>query len=91
MKFNFNAKAEGARLMETKFIVPEPGGLITKQDIDNALAKRKRAEITDKELIEWATMLLLNDAYELDAKNEDLIADRLKDISFSHSVQLPQV
>ena len=90
MKFNFNAKAnKGTRSMETKFIVPEPGILITKQDIDNALGKKKRQEITDKQLIEWATMILMNDAYELDPKDEDLIAEWLNAISFNSPLQLP--
>lgn len=94
MKFNFNARAnKGTRSMETKFIVPEPGILVTKQDIDNALVKRNRREISDKQLIEWATMLLMNDAYELDPKDEDLIAERLNEISFNgpRPLQLPHV
>src|SRR5437667_11202466 len=49
MKFNFNAKAnKGTRSMETKFIVPEPGIMITRRHIDEALRKRKRQEISDK-------------------------------------------
>jgi hypothetical protein len=87
MKFDFDAKAnKGTRSMENNFVVPEPGILVTKQDIDNALSKRKRQEVTDKELVEWATMLLMNDAYELDQKDEDLIAESLNDLSFGQRI-----
>lgn len=87
MKLNFDAEANnGMRSMENNFIVPEPGILITRKDIDNALSKRQRSEITDKQLIEWATMLLLNDAYEFDGKDEDFIAGWLNEVSFNARV-----
>lgn len=83
LKFDFDAKAnKGTRTMETNFLVPEPGVLITRQDIDTALTKKERGELTAQQLIEWATMLLLNDAYEFDEKDEDFIAERLNGISF---------
>lgn len=87
MQFDFDAKANnGKRAMETMFIVPEPGILVTRHDIDNALSKRERNEITDKQLVEWATMLLLNDAYEFDGKDEDFIAEWLNEVSFNGRV-----
>lgn len=83
MKFDFDAaEHEGKRWMENNFIAPEPGVLITKWHIENALAKKRDGEITDGHLIEWATMLLMNLGYELDEKDEDLIAQWLNDISF---------
>jgi hypothetical protein len=83
MKFDFDADAKaGKRWMENNFIAPEPGVPITKWHIENALTKRRNKEITDAQLIEWATVLLMNHGYELDAKDEDLIAEWLNDISF---------
>jgi hypothetical protein len=83
MKFDFDADAhEGKRWMEESFVVPEPGVLITKQHIENALTKKRHGKITEGQLVEWATMLLMNHAYEFDGKDEDLIAQWLNDISF---------
>jgi len=83
MKFDFDAKAnKGTRTMKTNFVVPEPGVLITKQDIEMALTRKEHGKLTEQQLVEWATMLLLNDAYEFDGKDEDFIAERLNGISF---------
>src|SRR5437764_15441102 len=84
MKFGFDADgSEGERWMEQNFVAPEPGLPITKWHIENALTKKRNLEISDKQLIEWETMLLMNHAYEFDKKNEDLIAEWLNDISFN--------
>ncbi len=83
MKFDFDAdEHEGKRWIDNNFIAPEPGVRITKWHIENALTKKRNREITDGQLIEWATMLLMNHAYEFDEKDEDLIAEWLNDISF---------
>jgi hypothetical protein len=82
MKFDFDADAhDGKRWLENNFIAPEPGVLITKWHIENALTKKRNREITDERLIEWATMLLMNHGYDFDEKDEDLIAEWLNDIS----------
>jgi hypothetical protein len=67
----------------TKFRVPEPGIVITREHISNALERKRFELITEKDLVVWATVLLLNDAYALDPGDEDLIADWLNDISFN--------
>lgn len=83
MEFEFDADAhDGKRSMELNFIAPEPGVLITKWHIENALTKKRNREISDGQLIEWATMLLMNHGYELDEKDDSLVADWLNDISF---------
>lgn len=83
MKFDFDADAhEGKRWMENNFIAPEPGVLITEWHIENALTKKRNRDITDGQLVEWATMLLMNHGYDFDEKDEDLIAEWLNDISF---------
>jgi hypothetical protein len=84
MKFDFDAGAQGSkRWMENNFAAPEPGVLITKWHIENALTKKRNQEITDRQLMEWATMLLMNHGYEFDERDEDLIAEWLNDISFN--------
>jgi hypothetical protein len=65
------------------FRVPEPGIVITREHISNALERRRFELITERDLVIWATVLLLNDAYALDPGDEDLIAEWLNDISIN--------
>jgi hypothetical protein len=65
----------------TAFRVPEPGIVITREHIANALERKRFELVSERDLVEWATILLLNDAYVLDPGDEDLIADWLNDIS----------
>jgi hypothetical protein len=81
VEFDFDAEG-GTRWMETHFEIPVPGVLITKRHVEDALQKRRNGLIAEQELVEWATMILHNNAYELDEKDEDLIAQWLNDISF---------
>ncbi|HZB87884.1 MAG TPA: hypothetical protein VE291_04435 [Terracidiphilus sp.] len=68
------------RTASTHFRVPEPGIVLTREHIANALERRRFDLISERDLAEWATVLLANDAYALDPANEDLIADWLNDI-----------
>ncbi|MGI9071161.1 MAG: hypothetical protein ACR2JB_07540 [Bryobacteraceae bacterium] len=52
------------RRLTSYFLFPIPGIRIAMKHIRNALDKHWRGEITDKELSDWATILLLNEAYE---------------------------
>jgi|ERR1051326_4291379 hypothetical protein len=79
MEFNFEPER---RWLNTYFLVPEPGILITREHIANALAKKRAGHISERDLVYWATMLIENDAYELDSKDEDFIADWLNNISY---------
>jgi hypothetical protein len=66
-----------------RFRMPEPGIVITRDHIANALERKRFGLLTERELVHWATILLLNDAYVLDPGDEDLIADWLNDISLN--------
>ena len=46
-----------------RFRLPEPGIVITREHIQNALDRRRFELISERELAEWATILLMNDAY----------------------------
>jgi hypothetical protein len=72
-----------ARSASTHFRVPEPGIVITREHIQNALERRRFDLISERDLVVWATVLLMNDAYALDPADEDLIADWLNDISLN--------
>ena len=71
------------RTASNHFRVPEPGIVITREHIANALERKRFDLITEPDLVTWATVLLLNDAYALDPGDEDLIAEWLNDISFN--------
>jgi hypothetical protein len=86
---NFDAKEETGkgvtqrRSANNRFPIPEPGIVITRQHISNALERKRFELISERDLVYWATILLLNDAYVFDPGDEDLIAEWLNDISFN--------
>jgi hypothetical protein len=71
------------RTVSGNFRMPEPGIVITRDHISNALERKRFGLITERELVHWATILLLNDAYVLDPGDEDLIAEWLNDLSLN--------
>ena len=77
-EFELQREQRGAR---THFRMPEPGIAITRGHISKALELKRQGKISERDLVEWATILLLNDAYVLDPGDEDLIAEWLNDIS----------
>jgi hypothetical protein len=78
--FEFDLR-RGQRAARTFFRMPEPAIAITRAHISNALDRKREGKITERDLVHWATLLLLNDAYVLDPGDEDLIAEWLNDIS----------
>lgn len=69
------------RTAETHFQIPVPGVPVTREHVARAIRKERDGQVTRAELVFWATMILLNDAYELDLADEDWIAESLNDIS----------
>jgi hypothetical protein len=86
-EINFDAKEEATgdithrRTAHNHFPIPEPGIVITREHIANALERKRFGLVSERDLVHWATILLLNDAYVFDPGDEDLIADWLNDIS----------
>ncbi len=78
--FEFNLQ-RGNRGARTGFRMPEPAIAITRKHLANALDRKREGRIAERDLVEWATLLLLNDAYVLDPGDEDLIAEWLNDMS----------
>lgn len=78
--FEFNLQ-RGQRAARTWFKMPEPAIAITRAHLEKALSRKRDGLITERDLVNWATLLLLNDAYVLDPGDEDLIAEWLNDIS----------
>jgi len=75
--------APDRRTANVQFRVPQPGIIITRDHISNALEQKRLELISEQDLVYWATMLLLNDAYEPDPKDEEFIAEWLNDISYN--------
>lgn len=80
--FEFDLAPE-RRTATLHFRVPEPGIVITRNDVYKALERKRLGLISERELTYWATMLILNDAYQLDPNDEDFIAEWLNDISYN--------
>ena len=85
--FEDNRQNESAgtqrRSANNRFPIPEPGIVITREHISNALERKRFELISERDLVYCATVLLLNDAYVFDPGDEDLIAEWLNDISFN--------
>jgi len=76
-----DGKVTQRRTAHNRFPIPEPGIVITREHISNALERRRFGLVSERDLVQWATILLLNDAYVFDSGDEDLIAEWLNDIS----------
>jgi len=73
------------RSLTSHFLTAEPGIRIDLNHIRNAKSKNATAELSNEDLMNWATMILLNDAYLWDGPDEEEIVDRLDELS------LPQI
>lgn len=78
LEFHFDCPE---RRLTSYFLPPKEPIRIEVKHIRNAMEKHARAEIKTRELAEWATMLLLNEAYDWEGIDEDEIADWLNEIS----------
>jgi hypothetical protein len=50
---------------------------VTFAPIDFAIEKARTGKVTQRQLQQWASMLLLNDAFDWSGEDEDSIADML--------------
>jgi hypothetical protein len=88
-EFSFEPAARAAdgspirRTVGGYFRMPEPGIVITRDHIARALDQKRVGRIRERDLVHWASILLMNDAYVLDPGDEDLIAEWLNDISLN--------
>jgi hypothetical protein len=69
------------RRLTSHFLFTQPGVLIERKDIQAAMDRHVRGEMSTEQLADWATMLLLNDAYDWQGPEEEQIADWLNEIS----------
>jgi hypothetical protein len=69
------------RRMTWHYRLPEPRVRVELSHIRNAMDRHGREEISTEQLADWATMLLLNEAYDWEGPDEQEIADLLNDLS----------
>jgi hypothetical protein len=80
VEFNFEPEN---RWIDQHFSAQKPGIPVTREHIQNALAKKRLGQVGERDLVYWASMLLMNDAYEFDSRDEDFITNWLNDISYN--------
>ena len=78
IEINFGSAVRG---LKSNFLPAEPGIRIGLNHIDRAKSKNAAGELSNEDLIHWATMILLNDAYVWDGPEEDEVADKLHELS----------
>jgi len=69
------------RRLDSHYGTPVPGVCIELKHIRAAMEKHARGEISTEQLADFATMLLLNHAYDWEGPEEDEIAGWLNEIS----------
>lgn len=74
MKFDFETHH---RRLEPYFDPPHPAIRIERWHLNNALDKKRRGEVTEQELADWASMLQLNEAYDWEGTDADEIGEWL--------------
>src|SRR5579883_2966522 len=78
VEFDFR---EHERRLDCHYGAPVPGVRIKMRHIRAAMEKQGRGEISTEQLADWATMLLMNPAYDWEGPEEDEIAGWLNDMS----------
>jgi|SRR5208283_3174037 len=69
------------RRLTSLYAIPVPGVRVELEHIQAAMDKHARGELSTEQLADWATMLLLNDAYDWEGPKKEEIADWLNGIS----------
>ncbi len=67
--------------VEYSACIPKNPVKVTRADIDFAIKKARTGKVTQRQLQQWASMLLLNDAFDWSGEDEDAIADMLADLA----------
>jgi hypothetical protein len=68
------------RSITEHFEIPKPLIQITKKHIETALNKRRCGEITENQLSDWASVLVMTHAYDWEGPEMDEIGEWLHDL-----------
>lgn len=64
---------ENYRIVNLNQVCPTKAVRITPQHLEILMAKRRRGEITERELRDWAHMVTINDAYFWEPEDADVV------------------
>lgn len=76
----FEFKATETRLSHF-YEHPDPGIRIERHHVEDAVRRLEKAEISVERMRNWATMLLMIDAYDWEGPDEDWIAEKLNEFA----------
>jgi hypothetical protein len=62
-------------------VCPEPMFRIARWHIENALAKRRENKISERDLVNWATMLMINDGFFWKGEDAEAVGEWVNRIS----------
>jgi hypothetical protein len=62
-------------------VCPEPRVRITREHVENVLGKRRLKQISERQLIDLATMILINGAYYWECQDEDAVGEWVERLS----------
>jgi hypothetical protein len=66
----------------TSHLTPQfPSVRVEKRDVQTAIERYRKGEISERRLVRWAAMLLMNDVYDWEGPDEDEIAEVLNDLA----------
>lgn len=70
------------RLVNLNQICSQRAVRITAQHVEILFAKRQRGEITERQMVDWANMVTINDAYFWEPADADIVATWVNFLSF---------
>jgi len=63
------------RVVNLNQLCSQPAVRITPQHIETLLSKRQRGEITERDMVDWAHMIEINDAFYWQPEDADIVAE----------------
>lgn len=64
------------------FLMSSSGIVVSMTHVENALHRKQLGTASDQDVVLWATMILLNEAFDIDEADNDHTSDCLNDFSF---------
>ncbi len=89
LSFDFVPSGSYMRSLQKNADPAEPGVPIRREHLAYAYKKWKAAEVDAKQLADWVNMIVMNDDYDIDECDEDLIADWLNSVAVDGVIKDP--
>lgn len=72
---------EHFRWVNLNQVCPERKIRITREHVENALENRRLKQMSEQQLIDWATMTMINDAYYWEREDAEVVGDWVEQLS----------